>query len=68
MTARLNPLQLRLIEDLLPTVLAEMQADIRQAVGAPLADGRVPADPLEVLPVEIAALLRRCSATDRFES
>ena len=56
-----------LADDIL--MLDELKADLRLAVGAPLPDGREPADLLEALEAEIGVLLRRVVAIDRpFES
>ena len=61
-----TPLQARLCEDLLS--LEALKADIRQTVGAPLHDGREPEDPLEALPAQYAALLRRAAGDRPCES
>jgi|SoiMethySBSTD1v2_1073268.scaffolds.fasta_scaffold1266651_2 hypothetical protein len=63
----ITPLQMCLADDMLS--LDALKDDIRQAVGAPLVDGREPADPLEALEAEYAQLLRRAAGTGRpFES
>lgn len=63
----ITPLQMCIADDIL--MLDELKADIRQTVGAPLPDGREPADPLEALEAHYGALLRRAVPIGRpFES
>ena len=62
----ITPLQMCLADDLL--MIDELKDAIRQAVGAPLVDGRHRPDALEALDAAYVALLRQAVGADRFES